>query len=175
MQTYLDGVPASTKAYYSQYTNFGGRGFPDISAHSLYPRYEVIYTGRKYGSGGTSAAAPVVAALVAMLNDARLRAGKPTLGFLNPFLYSTGYTALNDITEGGSYGCTGIDPQTGGDVTQYGGQVIPGSHWNATGKSIEAPSFFDRSDLTSSAVGWDPVTGLGTPDFQALKNLVLAM
>lgn len=134
MKTYLSNVPASTQQYYGQYTNFKGRGFPDVSAHSLYPRYEVIYAGQKYGSGGTSAAAPVVAAIVALLNDARLRAGKPTLGFLNPWLYQSGYTALNDITEGGSYGCTGIDPQTGQSVVPYGGKVIPGSHWNATGK-----------------------------------------
>lgn len=40
-----------------------------------------------------------------MLNDARLSAGKTALGFLNPFLYSVGYTALNDITEGRNPGC----------------------------------------------------------------------
>lgn len=40
-----------------------------------------------------------------MLNDARISAGKTPLGFLNPFLYSSGYTALNDITEGNNPGC----------------------------------------------------------------------
>ena len=40
-----------------------------------------------------------------MLNDARICAGKSPLGFLNPFLYSKGYTALNDITEGHNPGC----------------------------------------------------------------------
>lgn len=152
VQTYLAGVSDSTKQYYSQYTNFEGRGFPDISAHSLYPWYEVVYGGKRYLSGGTSAAAPVVAGIVGLLNDARLRAGKPALGFLNPFLYATGYKALNDITDGSSYGCTGIDPQSGQHVN---GGVIPGAHWNAT-------------------EGWDPVTGLGTPDFQKLKDLVLS-
>lgn len=152
VQTYLDSLPASAKEYYSQFADFEGRGFPDVSAHSLYPRFEVIYGGQKYGSGGTSAAAPVVAGIVGLLNDARLRAGKPVLGFLNPFFYLAGYKALNDITEGGSYGCTGINPQTGQEVD---GGIIPGAHWNAT-------------------EGWDPVTGLGTPDFQKLKDLVLS-
>ena len=36
---------------------------------------------------GTSAATPTVAGLIAMANDARLNAGKPVLGFLNPFIY----------------------------------------------------------------------------------------
>jgi hypothetical protein len=40
-----------------------------------------------------------------MLNDARISAGKTPLGFLNPFLYSAGYTALNDITVGNNPGC----------------------------------------------------------------------
>ena len=58
----------------------------------------------------TSAAAPTFAGVIGLLNDARLLAGKSTLGFLNPFLYSRGYKALNDITGGASYGCTGTDP-----------------------------------------------------------------
>lgn len=40
INTYLNNyISASTKEYYSsnQYTNFSGRGFPDISAHSLWP------------------------------------------------------------------------------------------------------------------------------------------
>lgn len=116
--------------------------------------HEVIYAGKKAGSGGTSAAAPTFAGIVGLLNDARLRAGKPTLGFLNPFLYSRGYKALNDITGGSFYGCGGIDPQSDEEVA--GALIIPGAHWNAT-------------------EGWDPVTGLGTPDFQKLKDLVLSL
>ena len=38
VETYLnDHVDAEVKTYYSQYTNFSGRAFPDISAHSLSP------------------------------------------------------------------------------------------------------------------------------------------
>jgi hypothetical protein len=40
-----------------------------------------------------------------MLNDARISAGKPALGFLNPWLYETGYAGLNDITLGNNPGC----------------------------------------------------------------------
>ena len=89
-----------------------------------------------------------------MLNDARLKAGKSPMGFLNPFLYKMGYKALNDITGGGSVGCNGVNGQTGQKIP--GSSVIPYASWNAT-------------------VGWDPVTGLGTPDFQKLKDMVLSM
>ena len=114
----------------------------------------MITVGKKVASGGTSAASPTFAGIIGLLNDARLRAGKPPLGFLNPFFYSEGYKALNDITTGASYGCGGIDPQSNEEVP--GALVIPGAHWNAT-------------------EGWDPVTGLGTPDFQKLKDLVLSL
>lgn len=113
----------------------------------------VFYGGSLAPSGGTSAACPTFSATIALLNDARLRAGKPALGFLNPFLYLLGFTALNDITAGGSVGCDGINPQTGQPVP--GASIIPFAHWNAT-------------------EGWDPVTGLGTPNFEKLKDLVLA-
>jgi tripeptidyl-peptidase-1 len=38
VETYLSKyVSAETKEYYSQYTNFTTRGYPDVSAHSLTP------------------------------------------------------------------------------------------------------------------------------------------
>ena len=38
VETYLNShISPATKKYYEPYTNFRGRGFPDISAHSLYP------------------------------------------------------------------------------------------------------------------------------------------
>ena len=75
------------------------------------------------------------AAVVSLLNDGRIAAGLPTLGFLNPWLYSEGCKGLNDIVGGTNPGCG-----TGG---------------------FEAVK------------GWDPVTGLGTPNFGLLKDLVL--
>ncbi|KAG2367593.1 peptidase S8/S53 domain-containing protein [Suillus spraguei] len=115
--------------------NSTGRGFPDVAAQSKY--FSVIYQGQPQPIDGTSCASPAFAGFVSMLNDARINAGKAPLGFLNPFLYSTGYKALNDITSGNNPGCGTLG-------------------FNAT-------------------VGWDPVTGYGTPNFEKLKELVLAM
>jgi tripeptidyl-peptidase I len=154
VQTYLnEHVSPSTKAYYGKYTNFGGRGFPDISAHSVDPDYYVIYFGKHARSGGTSAASPVVAGLVGMLNDARFKAGLPSLGWLNPLLYlGGGGKTFNDITGGYSIGCNGNNTQSGGPEPAGSG-IVPGARWNAT-------------------TGWDPVTGFGTPNFQELLKLV---
>ena len=49
---------------------------------------------------GTSASTPLLAALVARLNDALSAAGKPQgLGFLNPLLYSMPSSAFNDVVQ----------------------------------------------------------------------------
>jgi hypothetical protein len=58
----------------------------------------------------------ITAAIIALLNDARLRAGKPVLGFLNPWIYSSGYKGFTDITAGQSDGCDGMNTQTGAGV-----------------------------------------------------------
>ena len=50
-----------------------------------------------------SCAAPTFAAIISNLNCIRMSVGKPALGFLNPWLYSEGYMALNDIVDGGAY------------------------------------------------------------------------
>ena len=114
------------------------------------PSYAVYTNNALTRSGGTSAACPVFAGIIALLNDARLAKGLKPLGFLNPFLYSNGLSGLTDITGGGSVGCTGVNGQTGQTVP--GASVIPFASWNAT-------------------KGWDPVTGLGVPNFARLLTL----
>jgi hypothetical protein len=58
----------------------------------------------------------ITAAIIALLNDARLLANKPALGFLNPWIYSSGYKGFTDITAGQSDGCNGMNTQTGAGV-----------------------------------------------------------
>lgn len=152
---YLKLVSNSTISYYGQYTNFSGRGFPDVAGHSVDPDYQVIYDGEPSPSGGTSAAAPVWAGLVGLLNDARFRAGKSSLGWLNPLVYQYGPEVLTDITGGYSIGCNGFNTQSGG-AEPAGSGIVLGARWNAT-------------------EGWDPTTGYGTPNFQKLKSLVLGL
>ena len=67
--------------------------------------FRVFWGGEPVLIGGTSASSPAFAGIVALLNDARLSAGLPPLGFLNPFFYSKGAAGFNDITVGNSTGC----------------------------------------------------------------------
>lgn len=151
IESYLSEVPQDTKNYYTNFTNFNGRGFPDVAAHSIGPGYPVFYRSDLNLGGGNSAAAPVWAAIIALLNDARLSVGKPALGFVNPLLYYLGSKGLTDITTGESVGCKG-ENTTNNIKLGY----IPWASWNAT-------------------AGWDPVTGLGVPNFAWLKELVLSI
>ncbi|CZT05107.1 related to tripeptidyl-peptidase I [Rhynchosporium agropyri] len=128
-----------------------GRGFPDVAAQGS--RFHVVDRNRGVNLtdilvGGTSASAPAFAAIISLLNNARLSAGHKPLGFLNPWLYTTGKKGLTDIVGGGSKGCTGVDI-----YSHLPTPFVPYAGWNAT-------------------KGWDPVTGLGTPIFDVLLGLV---
>ncbi|KAJ5219638.1 hypothetical protein N7468_008842 [Penicillium chermesinum] len=122
-----------------------GRAFPDVAAQGQ--NYAIYEKGRLGSVDGTSCSAPTFAGVIALLNDARIEAKQAPLGFLNPWLYSSA-DALNDVTVGGSTGCDG-NSRFGG--APNGGPVVPYASWNAT-------------------EGWDPVTGLGTPNFAKLRK-----
>ncbi|KIJ37427.1 hypothetical protein M422DRAFT_260099 [Sphaerobolus stellatus SS14] len=101
--------------------NPNGRGIPDVAAQG--DNFEVVIGGETGLIGGTSAASPTFAGIVALLNDARIAAGKPPLGFLNPLIYSKGTKAFNDITIGKNPGCgtEGFSCRPGWDaVTGFG-------------------------------------------------------
>ena len=147
-------VEPETLGYLSQFFNKDGRAYPDISAHSYYPAIATFENDQLLSNGGTSASAPIVAGIIGLLNDIRLSQGKPALGFLNPWLYSKGFEALGDIVEGQAGGCDGVNLQT--NLTIEGAPIIPYAKWNAT-------------------VGWDPLTGLGRPDFGRMREYVSAL
>lgn len=75
--------------------NGSGRGYPDIAAYGV--GFEVVDDGTILEIDGTSCSAPTWASVVPLLNDQLLAVGKPELGFVNPFLYSNGPSALTDI------------------------------------------------------------------------------
>jgi tripeptidyl-peptidase I len=143
VQEYLGNIGEKNKGWY----NRSGRAFPDVAAQSV--NFRVVDKGNDSGYEGTSCAAPTFNAIIALLNSARIDSGLPTLGFLNPWLYGAGRWGLNDIVKGGSTGCNGYANFFSGE---NGSPVLPGAGWNAS-------------------VGWDAVTGLGTPDFGRLLKL----
>jgi kumamolisin len=79
------GVPPWQNAAPSlaaHYGVHGGRGVPDVAAQQA-PGYYVVMDGTELAMGGTSAVAPVWAALAARINQ---RLGTP-IGFFAPLLY----------------------------------------------------------------------------------------
>ncbi|MGF6810951.1 kumamolisin [Paraburkholderia sp. Clong3] len=99
----------------------GGRGVPDVAGDaSPLTGYDVLVDGMQTVVGGTSAVAPLWAALIARINAAK---GQPA-GFVNPKLYKAP-GVCNDITQGnnGSFAaskgwdaCTGLGSPNGGKV-----------------------------------------------------------
>jgi kumamolisin len=101
------GVPAGNK-----------RTVPDVSAAADPNTGAMVFlNGQVEQIGGTSWSAPVWAGLCALMNEARVKAGKPTLPFLNPLLYPLlGKTSFRDVTMGnnGAYDAgPGYDLLTG--------------------------------------------------------------
>lgn len=100
-----------------------GRGVPDVAANADPDTgYAVFVSGQSAVIGGTSAVAPLWAALVALFGQSL---GKP-LGYANPLLYpKPEQVTFHSITSG-------------------------------------------NNDGYSAGPGWNPCTGLGTPDGRAL-------
>ena len=106
-----------------------GRGVPDVAGNAdPNTGYQVFVGGQAAVFGGTSAVAPLWAALIALINQSLRRKGASSVGFLNPLLYTRLAGSLNDITQGNN----DIDGS------------LKGSY--------------------SAGPGWDPCTGLGSPD-----------
>lgn len=132
---YLASLNGKDAAYF----NASGRGYPDIAAQGT--RFVTVWNGSQVLLDGTSAATPTAAAVIALVNDALIAAGRPPLGFLNPWLYAGGYKAFTDVTSGSAIGCSEI------------------------GDGLGFPA----------EVGWDAVSGFGTPNFpKILQSLGLS-
>jgi kumamolisin len=85
-----------------------GRVIPDIAALAGPPFYDLVFMGQDQPNGGTSAATPLWAALIALLAGSAQRPWKPR--FLAPLLYGA-------AAGGGTVGATGCTDVTGGDNT----------------------------------------------------------
>ncbi len=133
--------------------NTSGRAFPDVSAQA--ENVEIIVGGETGTVAGTSCASPIFASVISLLNDRLIAAGQPALGFLNPFLYSAaGSAALNDITTGKCLPLCSSKPLLTWRRCDTGDN--PGCGTNGF----------------PAKAGWDPVTGLGTPNFAKLLTAV---
>jgi kumamolisin len=105
-------------------TSAGGRGVPDVAGDaSPETGYNVLFDGQSTVVGGTSAVAPLWAALIALLNQQR----GSNIGFANLTLYQNAENGFHDITQGnnGTYSaepgwdpCTGLGSPNGNQLSQ---------------------------------------------------------
>lgn len=95
--------------------NRTGRAFPDVSA--MGDNVEIVFQQETGLVGGTSCSSPIFASIISLINDRLIAAGKPVLGFLNPFLYGTAASTFTDITTGDNPGCNtnGFPAEVGWD------------------------------------------------------------
>ena len=103
-----------------------GRIVPDVAANaSANTGYFVVAQGQQEISGGTSASAPLWAALVARMNQ-QLAAGGKRVGYLTPLLYGAAAGAATPL---GKIGCNDI--HAGDNVTAHVGGFKSGPGFDA--------------------------------------------
>ncbi|KAM0519582.1 hypothetical protein ACHAPE_003761 [Trichoderma viride] len=101
------------------------RAIPDVAAVGT--DFMAIIGGGTSYLQGTSASTPLFASLIALIDDARLRAGKKSLGYLNNLLYSDKVkSVLQDITSGQSASCIVNGTRPGGWPAAVGWDAITG-------------------------------------------------
>ena len=154
-----DGVPAASAA---------DRGLPDVSAlaggntHYLVPNPDLSSesasgTPDPTSEGGTSAAAPLWAALVAQIQAVFINEGLPALGTINDLLYQASVidpAAFDDVQFGSDTSSFVISPN--GPVTA---DEAPAANGTQATETI-TPTGIGYS----AAPGYDLASGLGTPD-----------
>jgi subtilase family serine protease len=135
---------------------------------TAYPQFNCANsTGCWTVFGGTSASAPQTAALVALANAARAAAGKASLGFLDPILYSgIGASAYSDVVPEhyGSAPKTFAGSEVGvGTVNRSVGDLQDNQLWQVPVAGYP------------TTTGYDATTGWGTPNGPAFVSDLAAM
>ncbi len=94
----------SARPWYQEgVNNSAARTVPDVSMFADELPGDLLYTGSWGSVGGTAAAAPLFAGIVALVDQRAEAIGQPKVGFAAPLMYelgSTGSTSLRDIVLG---------------------------------------------------------------------------
>jgi subtilase family serine protease len=132
------------------------RNGPDVSANANFTFYvcadQTTCTANDYG--GTSFAAPMWAGYIALVNQQLAANGEPSIGFINPTIYSQNVTSsystdFHDITSGtsGSFSAvTGYDLVTGWGSPNGAGLI------NALAPTSSTPNFTISASPASVSV-----------------------
>lgn len=159
---------------------------PDVSAVGMnFPIYTANNSNATLGEcasklaliDGTSASTPLFASVVALINDARIKANKSSIGFINPALYANPQL-FNDITNGSNPGCN----YAGFNATEG---------WDAvTGMSCHIAIHYIKEFMINILCSFNNIIflliyyisytlciliGLGTPNFPKLLSYFLSL
>jgi subtilase family serine protease len=153
-----------------------GRSVPDISALGdpntgfLVGQTQQFSTGAprydEYRIGGTSVAAPLMAGMAAVADQAH---GSP-LGFLNPRIYSAysaGGSAYYDVDQADLFGTTVNDPLPAVVRVNYANNEDTSAGLTYSLRTEEEPN-----QTLHSTKGYDTATGVGTPNGAAFFSAV---
>jgi kumamolisin len=123
-----------------------GRVVPDLAANADWNAspYLLVVDGQAGPNGGTSAASPLVASLLTLINANRAAASQPRVGYITPVLYQASGSGGATV---GSVGCT---------------DVVSGNNDTATAGGY------------SAGPGYDAASGWGTPNGTALAQALPA-
>lgn len=127
----------------AEFHNKTARGVPDLSL--LGHDFAMVVGQRWLSVDGTSASAPTLGGMLSLINAELLEAGRPPIGFLNQLIYTN--TTYSDATSDVFH-----------DVTE-GDNKCAALGYPCCGGYEAGP-------------GWDPVTGLGSPDWKKLRGLI---
>jgi hypothetical protein len=131
IESYISSINTASNSPVEGFNSYG-RGIPDVAF--LGTDYQVMIGGDLETVFGTSCSSPVFAAMISLVNAARLAKNMSSLGFINPTLYNS-TSFFNDITSGDNKCC-------------------------AESSHILAPVCC--SSGFTAINGWDPTTGLGS-------------
>jgi subtilase family serine protease len=144
-----DGIPIpSWQAGVNNASNAGSttlRNVPDVAAEGNFDNYDCDMGVCQGDWAGTSFATPRWAGFMALVNQQAVAAGNPTVGFINPALYTIGESSsyendFHDITSGNN------------GATLY-----------LAAAPMTLPGF-------NAVTGYDLITGWGSPDGQNLVD-----
>jgi subtilase family serine protease len=144
-----DGIPIpSWQAGVTNASNAGSttlRNVPDVAAEGNFDNYDCDMGVCQGDWAGTSFATPRWAGFMALVNQQAVAAGSPTVGFINPALYTIGESSsyendFHDITSGNN------------GATLY-----------LAAAPMTLPGF-------NAVTGYDLITGWGSPDGQNLVD-----
>lgn len=141
--------------------NKAGRGYPDISA--IGDNVVVVVNGMFELIGGTSAAAPTFAAIINRVNEERIAVGKKPVGFVSPpSPPSPPCLPPKHLSRANCCVSVQLNP------TLYAHPEMFHDITVGNNSGCGTPGFY-------ASKGWDPVTGLGTPNYPAILKQFMSM